>query len=139
MKIAVAYENGEVFQHFGHTESFKLYEVESGAIVSRTVISTEGKGHGALSELLSSLGVDTLICGGIGGGAKMALDAEGIRIFGGVTGSADAAVEALLAGSLSYNPDVRCNRHGEHHHENGHSCSSHGCGHHHEDGHGCHH
>jgi hypothetical protein len=30
MKIAVTYENGMIFQHFGHTEQFKIYETENG-------------------------------------------------------------------------------------------------------------
>ena len=129
MKIAVTYENGNVFQHFGHTAQFKIYNVEDGNIVSEQVIDTNGSGHGALAGLLSSLGVDTLICGGIGGGAQMALAEAGIRLFGGIAGEADAAVEALLAGELEYNPNVRCSHH-DHHHGEEHTCGSHGCGSH---------
>ncbi len=130
MKIAVTYENGMIFQHFGHTEQFKVYEAADGKIVSAEVISTNGSGHGALAGLLGALGVEVLICGGIGGGAQMALAEAGIRLFGGVSGSADAAVQALLAGELNYNPNVMCSHHGEghHHHEGG--CGSHGCGEH---------
>lgn len=73
MKIAVTYENGEVFQHFGHTEQFKLYEVSGGKLLHTQVVDTNGSGHGALAGLLAQLGVDTLICGGIGGGAQAAL------------------------------------------------------------------
>ncbi len=127
MKIAVTYENGLVFQHFGHTQEFKVYEVEDGKILSSQVVDTNGQGHGALAGVLNILQVDTLICGGIGGGAQAALAAAGIRLYGGVFGSADAAVEALLAGKLDYNPNVMCNHHGEHHHHEG-SCGSHGCG-----------
>ena len=78
MKIAVTYENGEVFQHFGHTEQFKLYEVSGGKLLQTQVVDTNGSGHGALAGLLAQLGVDTLICGGIGGGAQAALAAAGI-------------------------------------------------------------
>ena len=129
MRIAVTYENGNVFQHFGHTRQFKVYDVQDGKILSSEVVDTAGSGHGALAGVLSALRADVLICGGIGGGAQMALASAGIRLFGGVAGSADAAVEALLAGQLLYNPNVRCNHHGhDHHHEEGHTCGSHGCG-----------
>ncbi len=108
MKIAVTYENGQVFQHFGHTEQFKVYEVENGAVTKQEVVSAGGSGHGALAGLLSGMKVDTLICGGLGAGAKAALAQAGIKLYGGVTGDADRAVEALLAGRLQYNADVHC-------------------------------
>ena len=128
MKIAVTYENGQIFQHFGHTQQFKIYEVAGDKITGTEVIDTNGNGHGALAGFLMQRGVDTLICGGIGGGAQMALAAAGIRLYGGVSGEADAAVNALLAGSLGYNPNVRCDHHD--HGEGGHTCGDHGCGHH---------
>ena len=87
MKIAVTHENGQIFQHFGHTEQFKVYDVEDGKIVSKTIVDTEGQGHGALAGLLKTLGADVLICGGIGGGAQMALAGAGIAFYGGVSGS----------------------------------------------------
>lgn len=130
MKIAVTYENGNVFPHFGHTEQFKIYDIADGGIAGAQVVDTNGSGHGALAGFLSAQGVDTLICGGIGAGAQNALAEAGIRLYGGVSGSADEAVNALLAGKLAYNPDVRCEHHGEgHHHGDGHSCGEnrHGC------------
>ena len=102
MKIAVTYENGQVFQHFGHTAQFKLYQVEDGQVLSSQVVETNGSGHGALAGFLQAQGVDTLLCGGIGGGAKTALAQAGIQLYGGVTGSADQAVEDLLAGKLVF-------------------------------------
>lgn len=126
MKLAVTYENGQVFQHFGHTEQFKLYETEDGAVKNSEIVDTNGSGHGALADFLKAHGVEALICGGIGQGAKDALAEAGITLYGGVSGDADAAVSALLAGSLTYNPGVRCDHHD---HEEGHSCGSHGCGH----------
>lgn len=129
MKIAVTYDNGSIFQHFGHTEQFKVYEIENGAIVSSRVVDTNGSGHGALAGVLAQLQVDALICGGIGDGAQMALAEAGIRLFGGVQGNADAAVEALVQGKLLFNPDVHCDHHDHAHgHEHG-SCGEHGCGH----------
>ena len=130
MKIAVTYENGQIFQHFGHTEQFMLYTVEDGKIVSSKVVDTNGSGHGALAELLAEQNVTVLICGGIGGGAQMALASAGIKLFGGVSGSCDEAVGALLANKLSFNPEVRCEHHVHEHGEGGHSCTDHGCGSH---------
>ena len=127
MKIAVTYENGNVFQHFGHTEQFKLFDVENGNIVKEQIVDTNGQGHGALAGFLSESGVDILICGGIGGGAKNALAEAGIKLFCGVMGNADDAVKSYLEGSLEFNPDFHCEHH-EHHGE-GHSCgeNKHGC------------
>lgn len=126
MKIAVPYENGQIFQHFGHTERFKFYETDNTEIVNFEIIETAGSGHGALAGFLMKHGADTLICGGIGGGAQTALAEAGIRLYGGVSGDADTAVTELLSGKLNYNPDVQCSHH-EHHGENN-SCGSHSCG-----------
>ena len=123
MKIAVTYENGDIYQHFGHTAQFKIYEVEDGKILSSQILDTNGSGHGALAGVLTALNADVLICGGIGGGAQMALAAAGVQLFGGVSGSADAAVEALISGNLLYNPNVQCNHHD-------HGCGTHSCHHH---------
>ena len=125
VRIAVTYENGEIFQHFGHTEQFKLYDVENGVIVASQVVDTNGSGHGALAGVLSALKVDALICGGIGGGAQMALKEAGIQLYGGVSGNADEAAQALAAGKLDFDPNVHCDHH---HHGEGHSCGHHSCG-----------
>ena len=130
MKIAVTYENGMIFQHFGHTEQFKIYEVAENAVVRAEVVNTNGSGHGALAGFLTQHGVDTLICGGIGGGAQAALAEADIRLYGGASGEADAAVNALLHNALGYDPDVRCSHHDHEHGEGGHSCGSNGCGSH---------
>lgn len=128
MRVAVTYENGDIFQHFGHTEQFKIYDIRDGKILSSEIVDTNGSGHGALAGVLNALKVDALICGGIGGGAQMALAEAGIQLFGGVSGSADAAAQALAEGKLDFNPAVRCDHHD--HHGEGHSCGSHGCGSH---------
>lgn len=127
MRIAVTYDNGEIFQHFGHTEQFKVYDVENGDIVNEQVLDTNGTGHGALAVLLSEAAVDVLICGGIGGGAQNALAEAGIKLYGGASGSADEAVKALIAGNLDFDPDVKCSHH-DHDHDHcggGHSCGNH--------------
>lgn len=129
MKIAVTHHMGEIFQHFGHTEQFKFYDVNDGEITSIKIVNTNGSGHGALAGFLKENGIDVLICGGIGGGAQVALKEAGIQLFGGVKGSADAAVVALLSNNLAFNPDVRCDHH-DHEHGEGHTCGEHGCGKH---------
>lgn len=129
MNIAVTYENGQIFQHFGHTEQFKVYEIENNTVINSYVVDTNGQGHGALAGFLSLNNIEVLICGGIGGGAQMALAQAGIKLYGGVSGDADAAVEALLSGNLDFNPNVQCNHH-DHDHGERHNCGSHGCGSH---------
>lgn len=126
MKIAVTYDNGNIFQHFGKTENFKVYEVENGQVLSGEVISSNGSGHSALAGLLAGQNVDVLICGGIGGGAQAALTEAGIELCAGAQGDADQAVEAYLKGEL-VSSGATC----DHHHEEGHSCGEH------EEGHSC--
>lgn len=132
MKIAVTYLEGNVFGHFGHSEAFKIYDIESGQVKSAEVVAAPANGHGALAGFISSLGADTLICGGIGMGARVALAEAGITVYGGVEGEADKAVAALLSGTLECDPDAACSHHG--HGEEGHSCGEHHCG-----GHDCSH
>ena len=118
MRIAATYENGQVFQHFGRTPAFKIYDVENGTILDSRIIDTNGTGHGALGGFLKALEVDVLICGGIGGGAQMAMANAGIRLYAGASGDTDAAVQALLDGTLPEISKATC----DHHHEGGHSC-----------------
>ena len=129
MRIAVTYENGQVFQHFGHCARFKLYDVSGGEVTAARVVDAAGSGHGALAGFLKDHGADALICGGIGGGARAALAGAGITLYPGASGDADACVAALLDGSLNYQPDIQCS----HHHEGDGDCGHH-CG---EDKHGC--
>ena len=125
MKIAVTYDNGNIFQHFGRTEFFKVYEVEDNKVLSSEVIGSNGVGHGALAGLLSEQSVDVLICGGIGGGAQQALAEAGVELVAGAEGGVDQAVEAYLRGEL-ISTGANCDHH---HHEDGHSCGDHGEGH----------
>ena len=112
MKIAVAYSDGEVFQHFGKTERFKLYEVYGSEVVSTELLECGDTGHEALAGLLADKGVDVVICGGMGGGAQGALLEAGIAAISGASGSADGAVEAFLKGELS-SQGVNCDHHDE--------------------------
>ena len=133
MKIAVTYDNGDVFQHFGKTEQFKVYEIEEGKVTFSEVISSNGTGHGALAGLLADRGINVLICGGIGGGAQAALADAGITLCSGAKGNADDAVAAYLKGEL-VSSGANCDRHHEEGHDcgshEGHSCGEHGCGSH---------
>ena len=129
MKIAVTYADELVFQHFGHTPSFKIYEVRAGEIVNEEIVPTGSSGHGALATMLAQQEVNLLICGGIGGGARMALAQAGIAVYGGVSGDADEAAEAFAGGMLSFDPNARCSHH-DGHHGGEHTCGSHGCGQH---------
>ena len=142
MRVATTYDNGNIFMHFGRSEQFKIYDIQGGKVLNEQVVGTGGTGHGALAGLLANGGVDTLICGGIGGGAINALTQAGITVYAGAQGNCDACVEALIAGTLAQTGEATCNCHGhdhEHTHEHGESCGCHG--HHDHDGHegcGCH-
>ncbi|MCR4805661.1 MAG: FKBP-type peptidyl-prolyl cis-trans isomerase [Clostridia bacterium] len=138
MKIAVTYENGQVFQHFGHTQQFKVYDVQDGKVASSRIFDSDGSGHEALAGLLKDRAIDVLICGGIGGGAQQALQEQGIELCAGASGDADEAVEAYLRGEL-INTGANCDHH-EHHGEE-HSCGhggADGCGGHEGGCGGCH-
>ena len=130
MKIAVTYDNGNIFQHFGRTEQFKVYEVEDNKIVSSEVVGSDGIGHGALAGLLAGHDIAVLICGGLGGGAMNALMNAGIEVCAGASGSADEAVEAYLKGEL-VNTGANCDHH---HHGEDHECCG---GHDHGEDHEC--
>ena len=124
LRIAVTYDNGRIFQHFGHTEQFKIYDTENGKIIKSEILESNGSGHGALAALLAINKVEALICGGIGAGAQDALRQAGIRLYAGVQGNADAAVNMLIANKLTYDPAARCDHHREH------NCGEHKCGEH---------
>ena len=125
MKIAATYDNGNIFQHFGRTEYFKVYDVEDNKIIGSRVVGSNGVGHGALAGLLADQDIKVLICGGLGGGALNALRNAGIEVCAGAFGDADTAVEMYLKGEL-VDSGANCDHH--HHGED------HECGHHDEDG-----
>ena len=127
MRIAVTYEGGNVFQHFGKSAQFKIYDVEDKKVKTSQVVDTNGAGHGALAGFLKENQADVVICGGIGGGAQNALAEAGITLCAGASGNTDAAVEAYIKGEL-VSAGVTCDHHG---HGEGHTCREHGCGEHH--------
>ena len=125
MRIAVPYENGEIFQHFGRSSQFKLYDIQDNRVVSSAIVDTMGRGHGALASILHAYAVDALLCGGIGPGAQLAMQEAGIALTAGASGDADAAVQAYLSGTLRQNPEACCHHHDTH--EGPHHCGDHGC------------
>ena len=128
MKVAVTCFQDEVFAHFGRTPEFAIFQVEDGKIVKEERVAAPTEGHGALAGFLKTQNVNTLICGGIGGGAINALRAAGIEVFTGATGKVREQAESLLAGRLPQMGDANCDHSG---HEHGHEA---GCGNH---GHNC--
>ena len=128
MKIAVTCENNQVFQHFGHTPSFAVFDAEDGKITGEKIISCGDSGHGALATLLSAENVEVLICGGIGAGAINALARENIFVVGGAEGDVKEVAEAFANGRLKVRADFHCKHH--HDHGEGHTCGDHGCGSH---------
>ena len=122
MKIAVTYDNGQVFQHFGHCEQFKVYTVQDKKVTETEIVGSNGSGHSARAELLNNIKVDVLICGGVGGCAVAALAEYGIELYAGVQGDADEAVARFIQGTLPKISDANCSHHHEHGHGEGHSC-----------------
>lgn len=116
MKIAVTYdkETGNVFQHFGKTQFFKIYQIQDGKIVSSEVIDNGGNGHHELPPYLKALGIETLILGNRGQGAIDAIAASGLKEMPGITGNADNAAELFAKGELKPNFTAKCSHHGEH-------------------------
>lgn len=119
MKIAVTTQGNQVFQHFGKCSTFTVFTVENGKIQSKKLLDAQGSGHAALGGFLKESGVNVLICGGIGGGARNILASVGIKLISGVEGDIDDVVNACLAGNLS-DQGGSCN-HEEH--DKNHECS----------------
>lgn len=116
MKVAITYdkETGNVFQHFGKTQFFKIYQIQDGKIVSSEVIDNGGNGHHELPSYLKDLGIETLILGNRGQGAIDAIAASGLKEMPGITGNADNAAELFAKGELKPNFTAKCSHHGEH-------------------------
>ena len=120
MKVAITHDNGSVFQHFGYTKEFKVFTIKDKQIIASEIVSANGSGHGALADFLANQGIAVLICGGIGGGAKTALDEAGITLYCGVSGDVDVQIADYLNEALNHDPNTLCN---QHNHEEGHTCS----------------
>lgn len=115
MKVAVTYENGMIFQHFGKTRYMKIFDIDGDNIKSFDIVSMGENSHHSIASYIKELGVDTLICGGIGQGAVDALNSLGITIYAGNSGNADVAIFELLDGRLKKNSNANCTHHHDHH------------------------
>ena len=130
MKIAVTYDQGTVFQHFGHSKQFKIYEVANDQITASQVVESGANGHDAIASFLVLQNVDVVICGGMGDGAQQALSEAGIEICTGAEGDADEAVAAYLRGEL-VSAGVNCDHHHGDNEDEGCGCGGNcggGCG-----------
>jgi len=125
MKVAVSYENGKVFQHFGKTEQFKVYEITDNNIISTCMVESDDQGHIALANLVKNHDIDVIICGGIGPGAQQALTEAGIRFFSGISGDVEEAVQRFLAHSLEPSPISKAMGDDSVQQGCGHNCSGH--------------
>lgn len=123
MKIAVTYENGNIFRHFGNCENFKFYNIEDNKVISTDIINIEPKGQKAVAEFLASQGVTHLICGGLGSEARASLEESKIAYYPKVKALPDEAVELFIAGNLEFDLVQGCCGGGK----KDHSCSSGGC------------
>lgn len=109
MKIAVSYENGQIFHHVGDTKTFKLYNVEENKVIDTKILETTGRGRGMVIDFLQENSATVLLCNEICSGAKGAVVDTGVQVFGGVTGDADEAVKAFLNNQLTDGDTVVCN------------------------------
>lgn len=106
MKVAVAYDNGEIYGHFGHCPQFAFYEYgEYVYECTKTLVDTSDRsGHEAMAKLMQEQGVDAVLCGQMGGEAKALLLSMGIVPIVGYTGHADTAADLLVTGQLPLSP-----------------------------------
>ncbi|MDC7126345.1 MAG: NifB/NifX family molybdenum-iron cluster-binding protein [Spirochaetales bacterium] len=121
MKVAVATAGDQVSPHFGHGPGFTVADVEADGIKDKKYISNEGGDCQSIPTMLSGLGVKVAIVGGIGGGAVMNLQKNGIEVIGSASGSVDDVLEAFRAGTLAHG-EVGCSHHDEHHDDGDHHC-----------------
>lgn len=111
MRIAVTYDNGKVFQHFGKTKQFKIVDESKGVILGTSMLEAGEAGHSALAGLLYNNCVDVVICGGIGGCAIKALTDIRIKIVASQTGDVDEVVKKFLNKELDYTHVSNCSHH----------------------------
>ena len=108
MRIAIPYFESMIFQHFGRSKQFKVYEIENHQVLMEMIVEPEAVGHEAVADFLRAIDVRAVICGNIGQEAMRALNGAGILFYGGVSGQADDAITALVGGALAYDPNIRC-------------------------------
>lgn len=117
MKIAVASDNGMVSGHFGHCESFMIYDTVDGKVVTTEAVPNPGHKPGFLPVFLDDKGVNVIISGGMGGGAVDIFNEKNIEVITGAQGKAEDLVTSYLLGELVSTGSV-CHEH-QHHDECG--------------------
>lgn len=136
LKIAVTTdEKGNVFEHFGHCNKFTIYEVEDSKLKNKEELTEIGSGHVEVANKMKELGVQVVICGGIGSSAMEMLMDYGILVVPGMQGDIDVAVASYLDGTSMTSTEANCSHHEEKHSEEA-GCGC-GCGSNGSDGCGC--
>lgn len=110
IKIAVASEGTMVTEHFGHCESFNIFEAENNQITKSESIANPGHRPGFLPNFLNEMGVNVIISGGMGNGAVQIFNEKGIEVITGASGNAKETVQAYLKGTLKSAGSV-CHEH----------------------------
>lgn len=125
MKVlfAIPYEDGKVFEHFGKSKQFKLYEVTTGEILNTEIIDIEGEGHDVVVEALKAKGVNIVLCDSIGQEAMNAISGAGMGVISGVSGETDEVINRFFSDDEEFesegaNCDCGC----------GGNCGDGGCG-----------
>ena len=107
MKVAVSYRDGEIYEHFGHAETFAIYDFDLNNMDNSTkklIDVRDLSGHEAMVERMRAEGVDAVLCGNMGAAAKAQLLSCGIVPVIGYCGDADTAAELLILGRLPVAP-----------------------------------
>ena len=107
-RIAVPYDEGNIFQHFGKSAAFKIYTIENNTVTGQEIVETGGITHEELGIWMLQHSVNAVLCGNIGPGAQGALAAAGIQVLAGINGGADEAVGLLLKGDLKTQNSANC-------------------------------
>ena len=109
-KIAVASDNKTVCGHFGHCESFEIFETEGTTILKEESVANPGNKPGFLPNFLHDAGVNVIVSGGMGGGAVDIFNEHGIEVVLGAQGNSRAVVQAYLDVTLEADGSV-CSEH----------------------------
>ena len=117
MKIAIPTREGRVDDHFGHCDHYTIFTIEEGEVVAtQTLPAPQGCGcKSGIAGVLAEMGVEVMLAGNMGQGAKNVLERNGIRVVRGCSGSVDVLVQTYLRGFVF---------------DNGQACDHHECGHH---------
>ena len=111
MLVAITYENGEVFMHYGKTRQFIIFELDNNEIKSERIIDCGEYSHHTLADLLKLNNVDVVICGGCGVHAIESLEAKNIKVYNGACGDVHNVINEYINGKLKFNGATMCDCH----------------------------